>query len=82
MTLQIPEAKCRLHVAMAAWPEVDACTASFLRGLHWRIRRIVVLTHGEEYTQDQVSARMRVSVATVRSDLQRAYDAFDEACPE
>ena len=77
MTLQIPEAKCQLHVAMRYWPDVDDSTARFLRSLHWRIRRAVIMTHGEECTQEQIAARLRVSVRTVREDLQRAYDLYE-----
>jgi DNA-directed RNA polymerase specialized sigma24 family protein len=79
MTLQIPEAKCQLHVAMRNWPVVDDSTALFLLRLHWRIRQAVILTHGQELTQEQIAARLRVSVRTVSEDLQRAYDAYEEA---
>ena len=79
MTLQIPEAKCQLHVAMRNWPAVDDSTALFLQRLHWRIRRAVIMTHGEELTQEQIAARLRVSVRTVSEDVQRAYDAYEEA---
>ncbi len=79
MTIQIPEAKSQLHVAMRNWPEVDESTKLFLRRLHWRIRRCVILTHGEELTREQVAAKLRVSVRTVSDDLQRAYDAYEEA---
>ena len=79
VTLQIPEAKCQLHVAMRNWPAVDDSTALFLQQLHWRIRRCVILTHGEELTQEQIAARLRISVRTVSEDLQRAYDAYEEA---
>ena len=79
MTLQIPEAKCQLHVAMRNWPTVDDSTTLFLLRLHWRIRQAVILAHGQELTQEQIAARLRVSVRTVSDDLQRAYDAFEEA---
>lgn len=79
VTLQIPEAKCQLHVAMRNWPAVDDSTALFLTQLHWRIRRAVIMAHGEELTQEQIAARLRVSVRTVSEDLQRAYDAYEEA---
>lgn len=79
VTLQIPEAKSQLRVAMSTWPMVDEVTAQFLRRLHWRIRRCVILTHGEELSREQVAARLRVSVRTVTEDLQRAYDAYEEA---
>lgn len=77
MTLNVPESKCRLHVAMRNWPAVDDSTAQFLKQLHWRIRRAVIMTHGEECTQEQIAARLRVSVRTVREDLQRAYDLYE-----
>lgn len=77
MTLNVPESKCKLHVAMRYWPDVDEPTARFLRSLHWRIRRAVIMTHGEECTQEQIAARLRVSVRTVREDLQRAYDLYE-----
>jgi len=79
MTLQIPEAKCQLHVAMRNWPTVDDSTTLILLRLHWRIRQAVILAHGQELTQEQIAARLRVSVRTVSDDLQRAYDAFEEA---
>lgn len=82
MTLNVPEAKCRLHVAMRFWPDVDDQTRRFLRSLHWRIRRAVELVHGEECSQDQVAARLRVSVTTVREDLGRAYAAYDRLLGE
>lgn len=78
MTLQIPEAKCQLHVAMRNWPAVDDSTQAYLATLHWRIRRCVILTHGEECTQEQIAARLRVSVDTVQKDLKRAYDLFED----
>ncbi len=78
MTLQVREGKCRLHVALACWPDVDQQTARFLRGLHWRVRRCVEMTHGEEMTQDQIAAHLRVSRETVSSDLARAYTAYEE----
>lgn len=77
MTLQIPEAKCQLHVAMRNWPAVDDSTALFLQKLHWRIRRCVILTHGEELTQEQIAARLRISVVTVQRDLERAYSLYE-----
>jgi DNA-directed RNA polymerase specialized sigma24 family protein len=79
VTLQIPEAKCQLHVAMRNWPAVDDSTTLFLQKLHWRIRRCVIMTHGEGCTREQIAARLRVSVRTVSDDLQRAYDAYEEA---
>lgn len=78
MTLNVPEAKCKVHVAMRYWPDVDADTAAWLRSLHWRIRRVVELTHGEECSQDQVAAQLRISPATVYTDLSRAYDRWEE----
>ena len=81
MTLNVPEAKCRLHIAMRDWPTVDDATARYLRSLHWRIRRVVELTHGQECTREQVAAQVRISVRVVSEDLQRAYDAFEEAFP-
>lgn len=79
MTLNVPEAKCRLHIAMRDWPTVDDATARYLKSLHWRIRRVVELTHGEECTGDQVAAQLRISPATVSGDLARAYTAYEEA---
>lgn len=76
MTLNIPEAKCKVHIAMRYWPDVDADTAAWLRSLHWRIRRAVELVHGEERTLDQAAAQLRVSPSTVTNDLSRAYDRF------
>lgn len=81
MTLNVPESKCRLHIAMACWPDVTAETATFLRSLHWRIRRSVEMVHGEEYTHDQVAAHLRVSRETVASDLSRAYTAYEAMFP-
>ena len=78
MTLNVPEAKCRLHVAMRFWPDVDAQTAAFLRSLHWRIRRAVELVHGEGCTADQAAAQLRVSSRTVYDDLARAYQAYED----
>lgn len=78
VTLQIPEAKCQLHVAMRNWPAVDESTALFLQKLHWRIRRAVIMTHGEECTQEQIAARLRVSAETVKRDLVRAYVLYEE----
>ncbi len=78
MTLQIPEAKARLHVAMRFWPHVDDQTEAFLRSLHWRVRRAVELTHGEECTADQVATQLRVSRETVYNDLARAYARYEE----
>lgn len=78
MTLNVPEAKCRLHVAMRLWPDVDDQTRIFLRSLHWRIRRTVELVHGEECTADQTAAQLRVSIRTIYEDLGRAYRAYEE----
>lgn len=78
MTLNVPESKCKLHVAMRYWPDVDEPTERFLRSLHWRIRRAVELTHGEECAADQVAAQLRVSKETVYSDLARAYAQYEE----
>ena len=78
MTLNVPESKCRLHVAMRYWPDVDEPTARFLRSLHWRIRRAVELTHGEELSSEQVAAKLRVSRQTVSTDLSRAYAEYED----
>ena len=78
MTLNVPEAKCRLHVAMRFWPDVDEPTRQFLRSLHWRIRRAVELVHGEECTADQAAAQLRVSSRTVYEDLSRAYRMYED----
>jgi DNA-directed RNA polymerase specialized sigma24 family protein len=78
VTLHIPEAKSQLHVAMRNWPAADDSTELFLQQLHWRIRRVVIMTHGEELTQEQIAARLRISVDTVQTDLKRAYDVFEE----
>jgi DNA-directed RNA polymerase specialized sigma24 family protein len=78
VTLNVPEAKCKLHVAMRYWPDVDDPTAQFLRSLHWRIRRAVELTHGEECSAEQVAAQLRISKETVYSDLARAYAQYEE----
>jgi len=77
MTLQVRVGKCRLRVALACWPDVDQQTARFLRSLHWRVRRCVEMTHGEEMTLDQVAAHLRISRFTVSSDLARAYSAYE-----
>ena len=82
MTLNVPESKCRLHVAMRFWPDVDDNTARFLRSLHWRIRRAVELTHGEECSAEQVAARLRVSRQTVSVDLARAYAEYEKVIQE
>lgn len=78
MTLNIPEGKSRLHVAMRFWPDVDDTTGRFLRSLHWRIRCAVVLVHGKECSHDQAAAQLRVSPSTVASDLARAYAEFEK----
>lgn len=77
MTINVPEGKCQLHVAMRFWPDVDDTTSRFLRSLHWRIRRAVELVHGQECTHDQAAAQLRVSSATVASDLARAYAEYE-----
>lgn len=78
MTINVPEGKCQLHVAMRFWPDVDDTTSRFLRSLHWRIRRAVELVHGEECTHDQAAAQLRVRERTVRRDLRRAYKEYEK----
>lgn len=81
MTLNVPESKCKLHVAMRYWPDVDEPTEQFLRSLHWRIRRAVELTHGEECSAEQVASQLRISKETVYSDLARAYSQYEDMMP-
>lgn len=78
MTLQIPEAKARLQAALRHWPSVDDCIILFILRLHWRVRMVVLLTHVDQLTIDQVSARMGVSLRTVKRDLSRAYRSYEE----
>ena len=73
------DVRCRLRVRLQSWPAVDDSMALWLRTLPWRVRRVLVLTHGEECTRDQVSARLRLSIRTVSRCLDDAYDRYEEA---
>jgi DNA-directed RNA polymerase specialized sigma24 family protein len=73
------DVRCRVRVRLRSWPAVDDSTALWLWSLPWRTRRVVVLTHGEECTRDQVSARLRLSIRTVSRCLDDAYESFEDA---
>jgi DNA-directed RNA polymerase specialized sigma24 family protein len=78
MTLEIPEAKCRIQAAMRHWPAVDDRILVYLRALHWRRRRALIMAHGELLSQTEIAARLSVSVATVQRDLNAAYAAYEQ----
>lgn len=77
-TLQVPEGKARLQVALSTWPSVDDTTEGFLASLHWRIRQCVILTHGQGLSREGVGLRLQISPRTVSGDLQRAYEMYKD----
>jgi len=73
----MPNARDRLRALMARWPDVDDETQTFLASLHWRIRQVVILVHGQGRTQAETAQKLGVSERTTRYDLEAAYSAFE-----
>jgi len=72
----IRDARDRLRIAMAAWPDVDPHTRAFLASVRWRVGRCVELVYGQRLTQQQAAWRLCISPTTVGRDLAEAYQCY------